>query len=408
MVRRWALAASGGRRGVPSLQEKPKKPTPTVGGLTGAHFQQALETALAELRRCSSQVNALNVFPVADHDTGSNLCATLAAAVEAVRADAEKRAASPGGSAPLGDVAAAAARGAFWGARGNSGAILAEYLQGLAEAWAGLEKAGGLQVARALRAAARAARAAVQAPVEGTVLTVADAVAEASEATWVVGGVPLPLAAPSLRSAGDPAGKGREGGPGIGPPRARREPEAAEVFSRAAEAARAAWRRTPEMLPVLRRAGVPDAGAAGLVVLLEALAAITQGVQPPPLTMPTLDELQPGPSRAQMRPSAGERTARDLQAAAGGGSPRPGPALYCTELWLRPTGMSETQLRRAARRLGESVVVAERDGLVRIHLHAEALHRVLARAQAWGVVEQVRAVRLPAEAAEDPGECTGG
>ncbi len=148
-----------------------------------------------------------------------------------------------------------------------------------------------------------------------------------------------------------------------------------EVLRRAAAGARAAWLRTPRMLPVLRRAGVVDAGAAGVVALLEAMAGAAAGTPPPSLAPP-----------APVAPPL---------AVVSDSSPR-----YCTEVLIRVRDVSAGQVRRALRRLGDAVVVAERDGRLRIHLHTHAPHRVLARALRWGEVEQVRAVRLPPEPQE--------
>ncbi|MDR7417186.1 MAG: DAK2 domain-containing protein [Armatimonadota bacterium] len=275
---------------------------------------------------------------MADHDTGSNLCATLAAAVEALQA-AE--------GADLGKIAAVAARGAFLGARGSSGAILAEYLYGLSEAWRDLAEADAARIRAALRMAARAARGAVQEPVEGTMLTVADAAAAGAEAEM-------------------------------------RRPQ--EVLDRAAAAARAAWIQTPRLLPVLRRAGVVDAGAAGLVALLEAMAGAARGTVPPPLSPPA-------------------PVARIPTLAA---SPLPATARYCTEVLLQTRRVSMDRVRRALQRMGDAVVVAERDGLLRIHLHTSVPHLVLSRALRWGSLEQVRATRLPEEPSGDGEECPGG
>lgn len=302
--------------------------------LTGDRLAAALRTALEELRRCCAAVNALNVFPVADHDTGANLCATLRAAVEAVRASDR---------AHLGRVAEAAARGAFLGARGSSGTILAEYLYGLSQAWKELPEASAEETRMALGMAARAARAAVQVPVEGTILTVADRAAAASGSDEDVG----------------------------------------QLLRQAAAAARATWLRTPEMLPVLRRAGVVDAGAAGLVALLEAMASAALGTPPSPLSPPA--------------PAAGVASVV--------GSPG-SSARYCTEVLLGEAGVSLDRVRRTLGRLGDAVVVAERDGRLRIHLHTQALPSVLRRALRWGKVEEVRAVRLPPDASGEE-SCAG-
>lgn len=302
-----------------------------AGGFTAAHLVVALQGALAELRRSCDEVNALNVFPVADHDTGSNLCATLGSAADAAREVEDEG---------LGAVAEAAARGAFFGARGNSGAILAEYLYGLSQAWRGLEQADGQRMAAALHRAARTARAAVHNPVEGTILTVADAAA----------------------AAGD------------------RAVALLEVLDLAATAARAAWSRTRRLLPALRRAGVVDAGAAAVVALLEAMAAAVRGVPPPPLSPPV----------------------RAAAAAASAGPVAP-VARYCTEVLLRAHRLPGARARRALERLGDSVVMAERDGLVRVHIHTDAPHRLVALAARWGDVEEMRAVRLPADSRQPEG-----
>ncbi|MDR7610231.1 MAG: DAK2 domain-containing protein [Armatimonadota bacterium] len=311
----------------PALQERTAR---QPGAFTAAHLVAALQSALAELRRSCDEVNALNVFPVADHDTGSNLCATLASAADAVREVEGK---------DLGTVAEAAARGAFFGARGNSGAILAEYLYGLSQAWSGLEQADAQRTAAALNRAARTARAAVHNPVEGTILTVADAAAAAGGRGAVL----------------------------------------LEVLDLAAAAARAAWSRTRRLLPALRRAGVVDAGAAGVVALLEAMAAAVRGVPAPPLSPP----------------------ARGAVAAVWAG-PVPLAARYCTEVVVRAHRLPGTRARRALERLGDSVVVAERDGLVRVHVHTETPHLVLLRAARWGEVQEIRALRLSPDRVEEP------
>ncbi|WP_433216235.1 DAK2 domain-containing protein [Dactylosporangium sp. CS-047395] len=189
---------------------------------------------LAALRRHQAEIDALNVYPVPDGDTGTNLVLTMSSAVEAA----------------VGDTAAeavrGAARGALLGARGNSGIILAQLFKGLA---AGLERAGaapvtGAVLAGALNEAARGAYAAVAAPVEGTVLTVGVAAGSAAVDAAAHGGV-------------------------------------VAVARTAAQAAREALARTPEQLPALARAGVVDAGGRGLVVLLDALVETLTGEEPP-------------------------------------------------------------------------------------------------------------------------------
>ncbi|MDA0637131.1 DAK2 domain-containing protein [Nonomuraea sp. MCN248] len=177
------------------------------------------------LGRARADIDALNVFPVADGDTGTNLHLTMLSAAEAVESLPD-------------DVDAAVvwqtlSYGALVGARGNSGVIVSQALRGLAEV---LKDGGDLRAA--LARAACLARGCVARPVEGTVLSVLSAVAEA------------------VREV--------ETGP-------------ADVARRAAEEARAALRRTPGQLDVLARSGVVDAGGAGLTVVLESLAAVITG-----------------------------------------------------------------------------------------------------------------------------------
>src|SRR5215472_4116548 len=183
--------------------------------------------ALAQAR---AAIDALNVFPVPDADTGTNLHITLMAAADAVDA-------LPAGATSA-EVWQAAARGALLGACGNSGIIVSQLLRGLADVCAPEARCDGVVVARALAHAAASARAAVSRPAEGTVLTVADAAARAGT------GASGPLAA---------------------------------VVTAAAAAAREALAGTREQLDVLAARGVVDAGAAGLCVLLDSLAVTVTG-----------------------------------------------------------------------------------------------------------------------------------
>ena len=197
------------------------------------------------------EIDRLNVFPVPDSDTGTNLLLTMRAACEAL-------ARQPGedGTAGLGPSLAALARGALVGARGNSGVILSQVLRGLAEVFAEVgdqvgeqvDAASGGLLRRALRRADELATAAVADPVPGTVLSVLHAAAEAAE------------------------GCGSD--------------DLAAVVSAASAAATAALAETPRQLAVLAEAGVVDAGGRGLVVLLEALAAVVAERAPEPPAVP--------------------------------------------------------------------------------------------------------------------------
>ena len=188
---------------------------------------------LESLRLHQHEIDQLNVFPVPDGDTGTNLVLTVASAQQAIANDAAS------GGEHSGGVLRLMSRGALLGARGNSGVIVSQLLRGMADALAEVGTVRGRALAGALGEAATAARAAVAKPVEGTILTVASAAAEGATAA---GSDDLDAVARS-----------------------------------AAGAAARALARTPEQLPALARAGVVDAGGRGLCVLLDALVAVVTG-----------------------------------------------------------------------------------------------------------------------------------
>lgn len=212
--------------------------------------------ATAALRRERETINRVNVFPVADADTGNNLYVTFS---EGDRAVAAAPADTTGAR-----LLTALARAALLGARGNSGVILSEWLRGLAVA----ARRGG-STADLLTRAAASARSAVAVPAEGTILTAADAAGAAARAAETSGG----------GSGGGAAGTGgaADGRPSVVGP--------LHVVTAAAAAARASARASRDELDVLRAAGVLDAGALGLVLVLDALvvaAAEAAGAAPDP------------------------------------------------------------------------------------------------------------------------------
>lgn len=208
--------------------------------LDGTRLLAWARHAADELDRRRVEINALNVFPVPDADTGSNMAHTMAAAVE------EAEALGPGAGAE--DVAEALAVGAVRGARGNSGVVLSQVMRGVAQSIAE-DASEGVTVAEALGSAVGFVDRAIADPVEGTVVTVLRAAA--AEAREVV------------EEAGDPAAL-----------------SLTDVAVPATDAARVALARTPSQLPALREAGVVDAGGAGLVVLLETLVGETAPAAP--------------------------------------------------------------------------------------------------------------------------------
>ncbi|MGH3907767.1 MAG: DAK2 domain-containing protein [Pseudonocardiaceae bacterium] len=207
--------------------------------LDGTAMRRWAATCCDELAAHRDEIDGLNVFPVADQDTGSNLLATMRAGLDAVlRAEQEDEpiaGTAVAGTAVAG-TAAALARGTLTGARGNSGVILSQVLRGLAESLADVRELDGAALRTGLRRAGELATAAVSEPAPGTVLTVLHAAAQAAAAI--------------------------------------RSDDLCEVATAAAAAAACALADTPRQLAVLARAGVVDAGGQGLVLLLEALLAV--------------------------------------------------------------------------------------------------------------------------------------
>ncbi|ARZ67651.1 dihydroxyacetone kinase [Streptomyces albireticuli] len=238
--------------------------------------------ALDALGRAREEIDAINVYPVADGDTGTNLYLTVESATRAVEAVFDGHAtAGPASRPTLPDAVRAMAHGALIGARGNSGTILAQLLRGMAEvltAPTGVSDDAEL-LRQGLRRAVASAYEGVARPVEGTVLTVATAAAEAAS-----------------RTPGD----------------------VATVARAADEAARTALAVTPGQLDVLGRAGVVDAGGLGLVEVLGALARALSGT--PAGRAPARGGRRPAPPRSGSRPRGPWRRKAATP------SPRPAPA----------------------------------------------------------------------------------
>src|SRR5215212_3746552 len=216
----------------PAVQEDRPAPDGDSPSWDGQQWKHALAAASTWLNRHSASINALNVFPVPDGDTGTNMSLTLQAACKAV-AD------SPSHS--VADITAAMAHGALMGARGNSGVILSQVLRGMSRGLKGQDHLTAHDWAVALREAAGTAYQAVLKPVEGTMLTVIREMAEGAEAAL--------SEQPDLRGA----------------------------LERTLEAGRRSVARTPELLDKLRDAGVVDAGGQGLFIVLEGIVRYAHG-----------------------------------------------------------------------------------------------------------------------------------
>lgn len=257
------------------------------------------------------EVNALNVYPVPDGDTGTNMHLTL----QSVRRQLldERPTAMP-------DVAHALAYGSLLGARGNSGVILSQVLKGFAEAVKAHEALDAIVLAAALASATKTAYAAVMKPVEGTILTVVRASAEA-----------------------------------VASPAADEKPVA--LLERALAAGREALARTPEQLPILKQAGVVDAGGLGFLRLLEGLIAAFEGKPLPPPPVVT--------SRAQ----------EQFEEEAFG---------FCTEFLLADVAVDTREIQEAVAPFGDSLLVVGAEGFVKGHIHTEEPEKLLALVARYG------------------------
>ena len=275
------------------------------------------------------EINRINVFPVPDGDTGTNFTLTLRAVADALRAL---------GDAPLSETARTMARAAVLGARGNSGMILAHFLLGFTEALGDRTTATAPDIARAIRQGAERLYESLDDPREGTILTVAREAAIAAE----------PVAAAS--------------------------PDIGEFMRRLLEEGELALARTPELMAVLKEAGVVDAGGKGFVRMLEGVVRYIRG-EPPPAGV-NWDE----PEHDQLVPAAGVdvNAERDFQ--------------YCTEVLVRGDTLPSTnEVRAAMHAFGGSTVVALVGDILKIHVHTDTPEAVFRYAARWGRVDTTKA-----------------
>jgi DegV family protein with EDD domain len=274
------------------------------------------------------EINRINVFPVPDGDTGTNFSLTLRAVADALTAL---------GDAPLPETARTLARAAVLGARGNSGMMLAHFLLGFTDALGDRRIATAPDIASAIRQGADRLYESLEDPREGTILTVARDAAIAGESV------------------------------------ARTSPDLGEFMRRLLEEGEAALARTPELMQVLKDAGVVDAGGKGFVRMLEGVVRYIKG-----------EPIAPGgPARADdgtLTPAASVEVApdRDFQ--------------YCTELLVRGDRLpSANEVRAAMHSFGGSTVVAVTGDILRIHVHTDTPEAVFSYAARWGRVDSSKA-----------------
>ncbi len=322
---------------------------PPATRLHALAVQAWAEASLAALGEERVAIDALNVFPVPDGDTGTNMLLTVESACAAID-DAFDAAEVEGTRAQTSDVAAAMARGALLGARGNSGVILAQIVRGVAGVLGETAEGDALTaeiVGRALRAASDEAYAAVSHPVEGTILSVARAAAESAERAVAA------------------------------------EEGMVSVIESAVSAAHAALALTTDQLPALREAGVVDAGGQGLVVVYDALLDVVTGVRRRRARPDTRAKL-PAPHVVHGAPVtvAGEPS-------------------YEVMYLVGATAEGVARLRATLEPLGNSLMVTGDADLWNVHVHVHDAGAAIEAGLAIGALERIRVTYLP-EATSTP------
>ena len=288
--------------------------------IDGPFLSRAVSSGAEWVASKRLHLNDINVFPVPDGDTGTNLTMTLRAASDAVRGVAER---------PLGEVASALSRAVLYGARGNAGIILAQFLRSFAREAQGVPRLYTGPCVVALRSAIDATYVALAEPTEGTILTVIRESVEEAERLVAVG-----------------------------------ERDVGRVLDAMLEAARLSLARTPELLPVLKEAGVVDAGGEGFVDLLEGVQRMMRGEE----VRGVLDSLP------DARPAAPRLPERDLK------------YRYCTEFIVEGPDAELGELKVRLAGMGGSVVIVGSPGLVRAHIHTNSPEAAFDVASALGTV----------------------
>lgn len=328
---------------------------PPLNEVGGRHMAYGLRTALSWLQANQEVINDLNVFPVPDGDTGSNMYLTLRSAVE----DAQKA----GDSQSAGAVMQAAAHGSLMGARGNSGVILSQILRGFAQGIAGRARVDAAGVAEALQEASSVAYKAVMKPTEGTILTV------------------VREAAVAAKSAADEGGDIRV------------------VLDASVREAHAAVERTPDLLAVLRDAGVVDAGGFGFAIILEgfARALAEAGGDVPDDSTPLQAPRRVGePMVRAPGEVAGTPVADGRRGAAAVAAKEEGWG-YCTEFLVEGPGLEYEILREELSALGDSSLVVGDSDLVRVHIHTHDPAGLIAAAARRGRLNKLKVEDMSAQ-----------
>lgn len=301
--------------------------------ITGKMFRDGVISASNNIANSRSEVDALNIFPVPDGDTGTNMSMTIGAA-------AKEMAVLPD-DCTIGDASARCASALLRGARGNSGVILSLIFRGFSKGFKGLETADSKAVANAFELGVKAAYKAVMKPTEGTILTV-------------------------IRKASEAATKAAE-----------TEENPLEVSFEALKAAKEALAQTPELLPVLKQAGVVDAGGSGLVLIFEGIQSVwANGVIVQPIEGSGVEPVSV-PSKSTVA-----NASDDIKFG------------YCSEFLIeKASGAKEKdplKLRAFLESIGDCVVVVDDNDIIKVHVHSNEPGNVIQAALKYGQLINIK------------------
>ncbi|MEC3614375.1 DAK2 domain-containing protein [Bacillus stercoris] len=307
----------------------------SIRTLDGRTFAEMILAGAQNLSQNASAVDALNVFPVPDGDTGTNMNLSMTSgAREVEQMDTDD----------IGKVGSALSKGLLMGARGNSGVILSQLFRGFSKSIESKKEINSLEFAAALQAGVDMAYKAVMKPVEGTILTVAKDAAKKAMAL------------------------------------AEKETDITALMTAVTEEAEASLKRTPELLPVLKEVGVVDSGGKGLLCVYEGFLASLKGeAVPQKAVLPSLDDMV----NAEHHKSAQSMmNTEDIEFG------------FCTEVMVRldqaKREFDEGTFRQDLSQFGDSLLVIADESLAKVHIHAEEPGNVLNYAQHYGELIKIK------------------
>lgn len=301
--------------------------------LDGKGFAEMVIQGANNLAANAKMVDALNVFPVPDGDTGTNMNLSMTSGAKEVKNNVQEH---------IGKVGMALSKGLLMGARGNSGVILSQLFRGFSKAIENKAKISGKDFAQALEAGVETAYKAVMKPVEGTILTVAKDSAKKAVQT------------------------------------AQNTDDIIVIMEDVLKEAKASLKRTPDLLPVLKEVGVVDSGGQGLVCVYEGFLAQLKGEELPdsPGMLPSMEEMV---SAEHHKSVQSHMNTEDIVFG------------YCTEFMVRfeedkvaKHPFNENQFRNDLSKYGDSLLVISDDDIVKVHIHSEQPGEVLTYGQRYG------------------------